>query len=560
MYQTKEKKSEKKKPVSGERERMWKQETAAPGYIRESLETGRDFSGSILREPLAYTQEAGRTEENDKVIQGFGLGFFRNRDTVRNFSDFSKILKEKIYSYIKSAELDGDNFYTALERDLYYHPVSELWDGIKEEFSSEENIRILIAKVLASNTPGVENPESPSSVNENYKDYLQNEKIRPTVLRAFESLKEPIEQTLNDIYYWLAKNGAENTTGIILTDSDIHTRGVGVCIVSYRTISGGDETVVVKPEDKTFEQAVYGKGEESLANEFTGILARGGLGEPLSGGRIGTLNIETSAGNAHGSAVEFFEHQKFEEMGEDKKAQIDLQSVESLVAFSSMLGLGDLHVENAVYSDEADGNGRYLMQLIDAEIGMRFPLLNKSEDGGEIAPLQSAAYFGEMIGIRSSLSEEMMTKEHFEGFDQIAMGEFCGVIADRLRGLSSRLVIIPTTTLFGCRKDYLSGGACWKGIYLGDLVEITRNYFQAAGIENTCVLDENKRRECLDAAESDFKRGRIPYYKIEFGTGRVIHEAASGSIVVAEYVGEGGRGFLDAMIANRLTMLCGQAE
>ena len=554
MYQTKEKKPEKRKPVSGERERTREQAAAAPGYIRDSLDIGRDFPGPIRREPLAYTQEAGRTEKNNGVIQRFGLGLFKNRDTVRDFNDFSKILEKKIRAYISGAELDGDNFYTALERDLYYHPVSELWDGIKEKFSSEENIRILIAKVLALDTTGVENPESPLSVNENYSNYLQNGKIRPTVLRAFESLKEPIEQTLNDIYYWLAQKGAENTTGIILTDSDIHTRGVGVCIVSYRTFSGAGETVVVKPEDKSFEKAVYGKGE-SLANEFNGILARGGLGEPLRGGAIGTMNIETSAGNAHGSAAEFFEHQKFEEMGEDKKAQIDLKSVESLVAFSSMLGLGDLHVENAVYSDETDENGRYLMQLIDAEIGMKFLLLNRDGVGREIAPLQSAAYFGEMIGARSSLSEAMMAKEHFEGYAPDEIRDFCGIIADRLRGMSSRIVMIPTTNLFSYRKEFFSGNESWKDAYKEDLEKNLYNYFQSEGLKSMCVTVNREKQECINAAESDFMRGRIPYYKLEFGTGKVIHEAASGGIVVAKYAGEGGKGFLDAMIENRLKKL-----
>ena len=206
--------------------------------------------------------------------------------------------------------------------------------------------------------------------------------LLPTIPTIFNSLNVPVSETLNDIFYWMKINNATDIEEIELTSSDIHNRGVGVCIVQYKS-TDVSKKLVIKPEDKSFEKAVYSKDTDSLASDFNSALDNDMLGDKQKGSPIGQLDIQTSESN--GSAIEYFKHKTFATMDNDEKERINKKSVENLVAFSSILGLSDLHYENAVYS-EPD----YLFQLIDAEVGMRYKLDSRY-------PIYTARYKGGMI-------------------------------------------------------------------------------------------------------------------------------------------------------------------
>ena len=207
----------------------------------------------------------------------------------------------------------------------------KIFKKIKDAFATTDNINTIIGKTFSSTT-GASIVNASENVNFMNKELLNNIK---------NDLKITIFQTLNDILYWTKQKNKGDIENIKLTDSDVHVRGVGVCIVTFK-----DNTqLVIKPEDKTFEKTVYGSNEESLAKDFNKIEQNNRNKD------IGTLNIDTGD-EKHGSAVEYFEHndlfKKNNNSNKFKDEEINKDSLNDIIEFASLLGLGDLHHENLV--------------------------------------------------------------------------------------------------------------------------------------------------------------------------------------------------------------------
>lgn len=495
-------------------------QAAVPGYCQEP-------SASARSQSLGYTMESAgalsrmpmqRVPDDDKS------NFFDNLSTI-------------IRNHIDTARPDS--------RIRHENNSNKLWNDITINMKKRKNVSILISKILSTNTPGVENRKSLSSVysDDNYKNFTeqkQGKTLTNTVNSVFVGLGTPISETLNDILYWTSNDNATSVSTIQLTDSDLHHRGVGVCIVEYQKNSD-QKKIVVKPEDKTFDKTIYDKNTASLAKDFNASLVAGSLGKNFKKSRIGTLDIQTSNKNRFGSSMEFFDHNRLNTMVQAMRKNIDLHSVESLIAFSSLLGLADLHVENAVYSPAP----KPAMQLIDAEIGMKY-LLHPREDG---ALLQTALYAGEMMGDSPSVEKSSLKRKDFENYNPDSLSAFMDKAKDKLTGKKSRIVLLPTATLFTYRSWYLQYPENWHTAsdeYYTELRNAVTNYYK-----QPLVPTFHKASRCKAAAKEDFAAGRIPFFELHYSTGKVWQKLPSKEILIATYAAPGNGSFLDFMIQRR---------
>lgn len=364
----------------------------------------------------------------------------------------------------------------------------KIFKKIKDAFATTDNINTIIGKTFSSTT-GASIVNASEDVNFMNKELLNNIK---------NDLKITIFQTLNDILYWTKQKNKGDIENIKLTDSDVHVRGVGVCIVTFK-----DNTqLVIKPEDKTFEKIVYGSNEESLAKDFNKIEQNNRNKD------IGTLNIDTGDGK-HGSAVEYFEHYD-RYKNQSKDAEINKDSLDDIIEFASLLGLGDLHHENLVYGKE--GYRQNKAQLIDAEVGLKFSL---DEQNG----LSTSIGKSEMcLALPYAYHPEFQYNNAY--IDKLT--NFLEKAKDKLRGKKSRRVLFPTGKLYTFRKMfYIDDKRMNIDLYEKEMKKT--NTFQEGGWE---ILDSVQR--AFDLMIEDFKKGRIPFYEHDFATGVIVQKFSNG--------------------------------
>lgn len=483
--------------------------------------------------------------------------------TITSVYDFKENLKGIILRHVNNALWDE-----VVPSGSTYEKTKSLFTNIKTVFCErDKNIETLISKILSKNTYAVDDLTNKHNAFNRYTKFTtQDRKIKATVKSAFISLAMPIRQTLNDICYWVAKDNGTCVTKIELTDSDIHTRGIGVSIVEYKRKESFWKTVnkkiVIKPEDKTFEKVVYGTQEKagsakSLAEHYNTLLGKKLFKDTDISGKdgVGTLDILLSEKNAHGSAVEYVEHEQFtkkhnqngrvnvQQMNTD---DIDLNSVYSLLAFSSLLGLSDLHRENAVYR-KTQQDSKYRIQLLDAEVGMNYLLPDKlsveniAGKTGRISPLKTSAMRGVMYKVNGgdddSISGDMFVNENMWAYDYKLMKDFLDTISRRLHNLSTRIVLIGTGMLYSMRYMYFTkvDSSDSHAIDINDF----KNYYMAwlhDGITNykTAEIDAQATGNlnmCADLAIVDFQNGRIPFFTLDFANGYVYQEVSENSVI-----------------------------
>lgn len=378
----------------------------------------------------------------------------------------------------------------------------KIFKKIKDAFATTDNINTIIGKTFSSTT-GASIVNASENVNFMNKELLNNIK---------NDLKITIFQTLNDILYWTKQKNKGDIENIKLTDSDVHVRGVGVCIVTFK-----DNTqLVIKPEDKTFEKIVYGSNEESLAKDFNKIEQNNRNKD------IGTLNIDTGDGK-HGSAVEYFEHNDLfknnnnnNKFKDEEINEINKDSLNDIIEFASLLGLGDLHHENLVYGKE--GYRQNKAQLIDAEIGLKFSLSEQNELS-ELSGLSTSIGKSEMCTVLPyAYSPKFQCNNDY--IDKLT--NFLEKAKDKLRGKKSRRVLISTGQLYTFRTMFYKNDKKMNANWYKDIIKKT-NTFKEGGWE---VLDSVQR--AFDLMIEDFKKGRIPFYEHDFATGVIVQKFSNG--------------------------------
>ena len=351
---------------------------------------------------------------------------------------------------------------------------------ITNKLLNETNTETLKKKYFSS-SPGALISDSPEKI-----DTEVWEKFK----QMMNSVGENIERTVFDINYWIGKKNIEEDeiTDISLTDSDVHTRGIGVCIISYQK-KGEEKTQkwVFKPEDKSLERAIYGK-EDSLATMFD---------------KIGTLEINTE--KEKGSLVEYVEH-KAKHKAKPLKSSDELIT---LIKFASILGLADLHKENLVENNEEKP------QLIDAEVALSYEFENmaSSLDKGDMLDVVD-----DMKKLKSDLNAV-----RFRNLDIKAINVL-NEAKKKLSGLRSRIVPIETVTLYSFRAK----------AYLGEFNDKTKS----PGPENLTYEGELKHglstkmgledisigncNDLISETEKIFWEGKIPMFEYIFNDGSII--------------------------------------
>lgn len=445
---------------------------------------------------------------------------------------------EKIFAEIKdiieNTTLMPDNKGFALK--VQKIPEEEficIWKNIKNAFSTIKNINTIIYKIFR----GVEYSKEEEK---NFRDavdaltrkYNERDNEKPALwTELLNDLRVTIGETLNDIFYWncTRKRHPQSFLGktfnffvsgsvckkideIVVTNSDIHTRGVGVCRIDF----DDQEKLMIKPDKRNFEKIVYGKSDgekKSLASDFNSIT------NSSKDNVVGELKIETSS--LHGSAVEYFPHKQFPEMKDEEKKLINTAALINEIIFSSMLGLADLHYENMVYKDNK-------VQLIDAEVGLKY-LLDSNK------PLSSAINSGEMVVLsgRSIPEDEKLEKEFTKYYNKPFMQKMIDfldkAVKPKLKDQRCRIVPIETTVLYAWRSK-INGyqGLADRTIAYDLYCDCFSQYFDR-GYKEKKLGNLKRAYNCMIY---DFKKGRIPFFEFDFNTGDIIQKYSGGEIVI----------------------------
>lgn len=480
--------------------------------------------------------------------------FFENANRFCN--DFLYCpLYNGIKEIIRDVKKDESIFTDELQGVLDESSAEKIWKSIHDKFMTKDNIHTVLGKSL-SRTTGANHKRAiwntylriinkcfnPSEENVSQQEERGNEleplnpaenpqRTNNSLIRhicdfildknieIFQDLNVTIGETLNDIFYWSCrqKNGPDSSnpgevrpvsygkkvTEIILTDSDVHIRGIGVCIVTFED----EKKLVVKPERKDFEKIVYGKndpqsGRQSLASIFNAL-----------GHDVGELRIDVA--KKHGSAIEYFNHNDITKMSDKEIESLNRESIIDIVEFASLLGLGDLHHENMVYGADSKK-----AQLIDSEVGIKYPMSFDSKDPNKQNPFLTSIQLGELLTATprdDKVRRNDYANEHtFEQKDKLK--NFLNIAKTKLSGFRSRRVVIPTGELYKIREK----------IYFGYKFDLD-DYKDALNRSNTCKngdwqINEDNIKGIYDLMIKDFKKGRIPFYEYDFDTGNIIQK------------------------------------
>lgn len=454
----------------------------------------------------------------------------------------------------------------------YYNEIKDIWTSIVNAFFEKENIDAIINKMFSKEVPNL--ATDVESIKKNIDDVKKkNAGIYKSLL---DHTKKSIVQTLTDIYYWNIRiNFGKKVKAIQVTDSDPHTKGVGVCIVEF---TNDDEKLVIKPDKKNFEKAVYGKSKDgksqSLASVFNNITKD-------DDGQVGELGINTS--NVHGSAVEYFKHKKFtefifprdpndkeyeqkvlskimestpkglKETIEKAKGYINERTLANTIALSSLLGLNDLHVENFVYGRD-DGKA----QLIDSETGGAYNM-GYQENPDDL--LATSVYKGSMMSAPGYLSRfDSIAQEIVPDLSKFYKNEYIDSLIGFLKeakgaleNLSCRLLIFNTDVLYRWRYSVYSNKMSFE-IKSPDAYEdilrrtYERLYSKDIGSSNFQLMDVKK---AYGKMINEFKKGIIPFYERYLSTGNVYQQFSDGIVKIIS----DPENSLDEFISRNVTAL-----
>lgn len=381
--------------------------------------------------------------------------------------------------------LTYENTFEKIDRTIQRIHTSdeneEIFDRIKTAFCTQENIHTIIGKMFSVIT----------GASVAVGCYVIKEIIDSnTTENILNNLEKPISETLHDILYWTDHLKKEGVKTISLTDSDVHYRGIGVCIVTF----SDDKKFVIKPGDKSFEQAVYGEQDDSIAAKFKNI-----MDERMKITKtVGQLNIMLSG--EHGSAVEYFDHIDIHNMSNFK---LDEAACKDIIEFASLLGLGDLHHENLVFN-KATG----IPQLIDAEVGFKYTM--KPDD-----PLASSALLGDMTDMTLP---NRNYENYYENPEYLrTLIEFLETtVLDKLKDLKCRRIVFATVDLYGWRCRVCENKKPFKP---GEYINLLKN--SSTCQNNGWTVNEKNAEEAQLKMCDDFKKGIIPFYEHDLNTGNI---------------------------------------
>jgi hypothetical protein len=361
-------------------------------------------------------------------------------------------------------------------------------------------------------------------------------------------------------------------TKIEIEGSDLHERGLGTLFVSYSKPKDGNGLfpnqksvkVVIKPEDRSIENALFGDSDDSLANQVNDLAGLEGDEQ------ITTIKMRTH--DEYGSLIEFIKGKAAEKFKGGEKYSAGLTEA---MAFVMLTGMSDVHKENVIWKNGQpyfiDADNAMSQRIIDNSINQSgFSMYNTDQTEAVSDDLNNAADRG---ASNSKIMQAFLADAE----------PFIDAIEQAFSGKTGRIVPIATQNWANALKSYIPSeegnpDETFKDLtdaYDDILATTTRAERKERGITypqpTRYILVKQQAPQVLsgmDEAEAglvgevgehpdgglfdvdaeaieiktDFDQGKIPFYTYDYDTGAVRH---NGTII---YVGLP----LDEILANLL--------
>lgn len=486
--------------------------------------------------------------EQELITNSFWNPFLYTSEKKEGYKEFLQAQKNHIFTMANAVEISNKSVLSA--------------------FLHEDNIDTLLIKVIknAGKLKTILNaiPYEASNLEKVFmysmitRDFNSLSNLLAFYSQLINSLAIPIQQTIQDIAQW--SNG-ESVLSIKLTDSDMHIRGVGVCIVQT-----SKRVFVVKPESKIFEEQLF-SGKHSVAAEFNKLAdhfsyvsmpaaddhQEAGMPISLHKASIAGYHLKNSPDNSQGSLAEFVPHKQGPKLKKNEESCIQLGDVILADLFSFLLGLNDLHYENFVYYlQKKIFSSKIMPIMIDADvivyqdIDLREGRLNLFDVSTGITQSPSPLPAALLKQVEQS-SILFPTEED----KRVHIADFLRSVATRFstpKISRTRVVLFATANLYRLRDwAYMLPIDLNQEIAVlqadGDLATMYEKYRQNGIEEGVSLQNKVLQKFGVDGASISFEgfvsvikdcqKGLIPFWEIDMAAGTIFQITTTKSYLVA---------------------------
>jgi hypothetical protein len=361
-----------------------------------------------------------------------------------------------------------------------------------------------------------------------------------------ERVRRGAQEVKESISYWrrqLHPTWKQVTvSALTLTGSDLHEYGLGAMFVTFNKPAGGHpdynaagaHQVVIKPEARGLERALFGTQAGSLANEVNATV-----------GLAGNDQITTYFQDVHaryGTLCQKVVGTQAKELG--APALVPSQAMKEALVFVMMAGLSDQHGENVLWH-----NGRPYM--IDADNALKLKYM--TNDTATTSIQNGFLFYGGGAANANPLFNGVMANavgfetdilEQLQNPTSAASRRLLVHVKAAFTGQTGRTVPIETAVwgqrlqtfiqcpTVGLPTDMPMPGQApttrWQWCnYWADTVPTGRGA-SAPGLQGEAGMrggGNGDFKPALEAAEifADFTVGQIPFYNYRYGDGRVFH-------------------------------------
>lgn len=316
-----------------------------------------------------------------------------------------------------------------------------------------------------------------------------------------------------------------------LIESDLHERGLGVVKVKFGKPKGprGHKfaaetavTVMIKPEDKSLEQALLGDDPDSAANKINDIVD---LTDPKE--MLTTIKMCSDA--TYGSLVELVKATAAEDLPAGGARPVEKVFHEMLV-FAFLAGIDDLHKENVFW----DAQGRPF--LIDADNVLSHNQMLNTDNGaltqggfgGSYDDTEATKNKNDIAGGTNTVGSKILDAMLNDDTKKL---QIIDALRDAITGKQGRVVPIKTSYWAQVLK-YYSGDPAGMVRDLASRQSLVRDVsgFDAGvgpGLCGVAGLNPVDDFYDIEAEKKELKKdldaGVIPFYEYDFSTGHVTH-------------------------------------
>ena len=407
---------------------------------------------------------------------------------------------------------------------------TNLVTSIKEKINTSENISRMLPMVFA--TQNYVEAERLGQID----NYL-NEGIFSTTKSHFDSLWEGfvggLKQTMGDIYFWGTQKNItrrENSTDeeeILVSDielkgSDVHERGLGVCLVTYST----GKFFALKPDVREFEYKAFrdsGNSDDgSFVEQYNARFANS-----LNVGKLPTIKMyiagrDDVTGSEHGTLVQGLDklfrkrtpkcETPDEQLVDDTKVLEPINTSALLVA--SLLGIGDLHPENMQYQQKED---TFVPFFVDADVMIQFQHIGNPNSAGGLG------------GFANKTNMPLLSSKMLDDLANFA--------ADFVMANKRRITPFDTSALLNKRVGFLENviysqgkeGQFFNNFWDEFKAEIEKYFDGLDRIE----LSEQHKRTFISWHKKDYLNGKVPFYEFDPITGNITTHGEVVGVVTA---------------------------